>query len=160
MSEERAIKIVNKVTETNMIDYDTGEIVKQETILQGYGEKEPDYVKMYLKDITSLKDLPKGLDRVIYALLELMSYTNIIVLNSYIKKEIAENLEYKSVQVLNNNIAKLVKAEILYRKGTGTYQMNAKYFGRGKWEDIKEIRSQQVYTAKGREMETEIIYKD
>lgn len=158
MAEERALKIVNKVIETNMIDYDTGEIIKKEEILQGYGEKEPDYVKMYLKDITALKDLPKGLDRVIYALLEVMSYNNMIILNSFIKKKIAEQLGYKTVQVLNNNLNKLVKAEILFRQGTGTYQVNARYFGRGKWEDIKEIRSQQVYTAKGRDIKTEIIY--
>ncbi|MDX7993331.1 hypothetical protein, partial [Xenorhabdus littoralis] len=65
-----------------------------------------------------------------------------------------------SVQVLNNNINKLVKAEILFRKGTGTYEVNAKFFGRGKWDDIKEIRSQQTYTSKGRELKTEIIYND
>ncbi|WP_235676473.1 hypothetical protein [Bacillus mycoides] len=72
----------------------------------------------------------------------------------------AQELGYKTVQVLNNNINKLVNAEILFRKGTGTYQVNARYFGRGHWHDIQEIQLQQVYSAKGRELKTEITYKN
>ncbi|MEB9552340.1 hypothetical protein P4J22_23490 [Bacillus cereus] len=56
---------------------------------------------------------------------------NMIILNSFIKKKMAEELRYKTVQVLNNNINKLVNAEILFRHGTGTYRVNARYFGRG-----------------------------
>ncbi|MBD2794797.1 hypothetical protein, partial [Xenorhabdus szentirmaii] len=84
-------------------------------------------------DIIALNDLPKGLDKVINVLLKVMSYDNMIILNSFIKKQMAEELGYKTVQVLNNNINKLVNAEILFRKGTGTYQVNARYFGRGHW---------------------------
>lgn len=158
--EERALKVVNKVTERKIVDVESGEILREEEILQGYGEKEPDYVKMYLKDITALKDLPKGLDKVIYELLKIMHYNNVIVLNAYLKREIANSLGYKSVQVLSNYLGKLVNAGILFKLGTGTYEMNAQYFGRGKWENIKEIRSQQVYTAKGKDIKVEITHED
>ena len=53
-----------------------------------------------------------------------------------------QELGYKTVQILNNNINKLVNAEILFRKGTGTYQVNARYFGRDHWHNIQEIRLQ------------------
>ncbi|WP_456303280.1 hypothetical protein, partial [Xenorhabdus doucetiae] len=72
--------------------------------------------------IVALNNLPKGLDKVINVLLKTMSYDNMIILNSFIKKQMAQELGYKTVQVLNNNINKLVNAEILFRKGTGTYQ--------------------------------------
>ncbi|WP_144511819.1 replication/maintenance protein RepL [Bacillus thuringiensis] len=160
MQPERPLKKVSKVTKNKIIDINTGEIQEEEEIIDAYIDKEPDYVKIYLKDIVALNDLPKGLDRVINVLLKVMSYDNMIILNSFIKKQMAQELGYKTVQVLNNNINKLVNAEILFRKGTGTYQVNARYFGRGHWHDIQEIRLQQVYSAKGRELKTEITYKN
>ncbi|WP_220775679.1 replication/maintenance protein RepL, partial [Bacillus sp. BML-BC060] len=132
-------------------------IQEEAEIIHAYIDKEPDYVNNYLKDIVALNDLPKGLDRVINVLLKVMSYDNMSILNSFIKKQMAQELgSSKQSQVLNNNINKLVNAEILFRKGTGTYQVNARYFGRGHWHDIQEIRLQQVYSTKGRELKTEI----
>ncbi|MGM3026293.1 replication/maintenance protein RepL, partial [Bacillus cereus group sp. BC309] len=131
MQPERPLKKVSKVTKNKIIDINTGEIQEEEEIINAYIDKEPDYVKIYLKDIVALNDLPKGLDRVINVLLKVMSYDNMIILNSFIKKQMAQELGYKTVQVLNNNINKLVNAEILFRKGTGTYQVNARYFGGG-----------------------------
>ncbi|WP_144597648.1 MULTISPECIES: replication/maintenance protein RepL [Bacillus] len=159
MQQDRPLKKVSKISKSKIIDVNTGEIQEEEEIIDAYVEKEPDYVKLYLKDIVALNDLPKGLDRVINVLLKSMSYDNMIILNSFVKKQMTEELGYKTVQVLNNNINKLVKAEILFRKGTGTYQINALYFGRGHWHDIQEIRLQQIYSAKGRGFKTEITYK-
>ncbi|PFB94061.1 hypothetical protein CN296_24205 [Bacillus cereus] len=160
MQADRPLKKVSKVIKSKVVDITTGEIQEEEEIIDAYVDKEPDYVKIYLKDIVALNDLPKGLDRVINVLLKTMAYNNMIILNSFIKKQMAEELGYKTVQVLNNNINKLVNAEILFRQGTGTYQVNARYFGRGHWHDIQEIRLQQVYSAKGRDFKTEITYKN
>ncbi|MEJ9129506.1 replication/maintenance protein RepL [Bacillus thuringiensis] len=160
MQQDRPLKKVSKVTKSKTIDVNTGEIQEEEEIIDAYVDKEPDYVKLYLKDIIALNDLPKGLDKVINVLLKTMSYDNMIILNSFIKKQMTEELGYKTVQVLNNNINKLVNAEILFRKGTGTYQVNARYFGRGHWHDIQEIRLQQIYSTRGRDFKTEITYKN
>ncbi|MEK4678282.1 replication/maintenance protein RepL [Bacillus sp. FSL K6-2944] len=160
MQQNRPLKKVSKVTKSKIIDVNTGEIQEEEEIIDAYIDKEPDYVKLYLKDIIALNDLPKGLDKVINVLLKTMSYDNMIILNSFIKKQMTEELGYKTVQVLNNNINKLVNAEILFRKGTGTYQVNARYFGRGHWHDIQEIRLEQIYSSKGRDFKTEITYKN
>ncbi|PHD68088.1 replication/maintenance protein RepL [Bacillus toyonensis] len=160
MQQERPLKKVSKVTKSKIVDINTGEIQEEEKIIDAYIDKEPDYVKIYLRDIVALNDLPKGLDRVINVLLQTMSYGNMIILNSFIKKKMTEELGYKTVQVLNNNINKLVNAEILFRQGTGTYQVNSRYFGSGHWHDIQGIRLQQVYSAKGRDLKTEITYKN
>ena len=160
MQDNRPLKKVSRVITNKITDLNTGEITQEEELIDAYVDKEPDYVKLYLKDIVALNDLPKGLDRVINVLLKTMSYDNMIILNSFIKKQMTEELGYKTVQVLNNNINKLVNSEILFRKGTGTYQVNALYFGRGHWNDIQEIRLQQRYSEKGRDFKTEIIYKE
>jgi len=157
---ERPLKKVSRLIENKVTDIQTGEIKHREELVESFVDKEPDYVKLYLKDIVALNDLPKGLDRVINVLLKTMAYDNMIILNSYIKKQMTEELGYKSVQVLNNNINKLVNAEILFRKGTGTYQVNALYFGRGNWKDIQEIRLEQHYSNSGRNFKAEIRYKD
>lgn len=160
MQPEKEFKKITKVITNKVTDIRTGEILEEHENIEGYTEKEPDYVKLYLKDIVALNDLPKGLDRVINVLLKTMSYDNMIILNSFIKKQMTEELGYKTVQVLNNNINKLVNSGILFRKGTGTYQVNALYFGRGHWNDIKEIRLKQHYSKDGRNVEAEIVYKD
>ncbi|MBD2798788.1 hypothetical protein ID856_20225, partial [Xenorhabdus sp. 18] len=72
---------------SKIIDVNTGEIQEEEEIIDAYVDKEPDYVKLYLKDIIALNDLPKGLDKVINVLLKTMSYDNMIILNSFIKKQ-------------------------------------------------------------------------
>lgn len=160
MQPERPLKKVTKIIRNKVTDMNTGEVKQEEESVEAYVDKEPDYVKLYLKDIVALNDLPKGLDRVINVLLKTMSYDNMIILNSFIKKQMTAELGYKTVQILNNNINKLVNAEILFRKGTGTYQVNALYFGRGNWNDIQEIRLQQRYSKEGKDFKAEIIYKD
>ncbi|HDR4949177.1 TPA: replication/maintenance protein RepL, partial [Bacillus cereus] len=83
MQQDRPLKKVSKVTKSKIIDVNTGEIQEEEEIIDAYVDKEPDYVKLYLKDIIALNDLPKGLDKVINVLLKTMSYDNMIILNSF-----------------------------------------------------------------------------
>ncbi len=85
MQADRPLKKVSKITKSKIVDITTGEIQEEEEIIDAYVDKEPDYVKLYLKDIVALNDLPKGLDRVINVLLKTMAYDNMIILNSFIK---------------------------------------------------------------------------
>ncbi|NKW87972.1 hypothetical protein HB671_26905, partial [Bacillus cereus] len=56
MQPERPLKKVSKVTKNKIIDINTGEIQEEEEIINAYIDKEPDYVKIYLKDIVALND--------------------------------------------------------------------------------------------------------
>lgn len=89
-----------------------------------------------------------------------MAYDNIIVLNAYIKKQMAEELGFNTVQSLNNNINKLVKEGIMIRKGTGTYEMNPFLFGRGSWDNIKKIRFQVIFEEGKISQKADFDYKD
>ncbi|WP_186673943.1 hypothetical protein [Sporosarcina sp. BP05] len=137
-------KITREITE-KIIDQTTGELLIEKNTEEAYVSKEPDFIKLYLDNILMINNLPNGLQKSLNVLLKRMGYDNIVVLNAYIKKQMAEELEYKTVQSLNNNINKLVQQGIMIRKGTGTYEMNSFLFGRGTWDNIKKIRLNLVF---------------
>lgn len=151
-------KKVTKETIEKILDSSTGEILQEKFVQQIYLDKEPNYVKLYIDNLILLNGLPKGTTDTIMELLKYMSYENTIVLNSFIKKEIAESLGFKTVQSLDNNINKLVKKGILDRIGRGTFRANAFLFGKGDWNDIKQIRFEIVFSENGIEQKANFEY--
>lgn len=133
------------------IDSNTGEIMhhyKQKNIRV---EREPDYIKLYLKDLLYLQDLPKKNNALLLALLTRGQYNSKskcmqVYLNSQMKQEICEevNMALDSIQ---NTLGMLVKGQILIRIGRGTYGFNPYFFGRGKWADISKARIEIDYSA-------------
>jgi hypothetical protein len=140
-NQKKKIKKEIKETVTN----EDGEKLHQKHIEEAYISKEPDFIKVYLDNILLINNLPSGIQKTLNVLLKRMAYDNVVVLNAYIKKEMAKELDFKTVQSLNNNINKLVKEGIMFRKGTGTYEMNPFLFGRGSWENIKKIRFEVIF---------------
>lgn len=153
-------KRVSKETLEKILDSSTGEVLQERFVQQVYQDKEPNYVKLYIDNLILLNGLPKGTTDTIVELLKYMSYENTIVLNSFIKKEIAESLGFKTVQSLDNNINKLVKKGILDRIGRGTFRANAFLFGKGDWNDIKQIRFEIVFGKNGIEQKASFEYNE
>lgn len=151
-------KISKEVKET--VTNDDGEKLFQKHIEESYVSKEPDYVKIYLDNILQINNLSSGIQKTLNVLLKRMAYDNIVVLNAYIKKQMAEELGFNTVQSLNNNINKLVKEGIMNRKGTGTYEMNPFLFGRGSWDNIKKIRFQVIFEEGKISQKADFDYKD
>ncbi len=139
------------------VDTTTGEIKEVETTTerQVQIEREPDFIKLYIKDICKLNDIPKTPHRLLNELLKYTSYENKILLPSAIKKEIASKLN-TSVQVVDNSLSKLTKKEILKRVGTGVYMLNPFFFGKGKWTDIKKVRMVWEYGEEERRVLSEV----
>lgn len=127
-----------------------GVIEQTETIKSIKIPKEEDYIKLYIKHINYLNNLPQGLDPLIYCLLEYVTYGNKIVINSSIKRAIAQKLN-KEFNTINQYMTKLVKHDILIREDRGVYILNPALYGKGKWEDIIKLR---------KELELNITYKD
>ena len=152
-------KRVTKETVEKTVDLTTGEIVTEKFIQEGWSDKEPNYVKLYIDNLILLNGLPKGTSDTIFELLKYMSYENTIILNSFIKKEIANSLGFKTIQSLDNNINKLVKKGIIERIGRGTYRANAFIFGKGDWNDIKQIRFEIVFGENGIGQKADFEYK-
>lgn len=150
-SPSNQVSRVTKEHHTRTIN-EEGEIKFEKNEKDVVVEREPDYIKLYIDGILLLTDLPKGMNDALQHLLRGMSYQNIIVLNSGIKRMIAADLGITTGR-LNNIISQLSKKEIMKRIETGVYRLNPKIFGRGKWQDIKKIRMEVEFSP---ETETEI----
>jgi len=124
---------------TETVNKETGEITQTSTAKVFKAEAEPNYIKMYLQDLTYLNKLPKGIDSILFELLKYINYEQEIIINKGIKSRIAEKLE-KSESYINNSIVKLVKSEMLIRKDRGIYEINSYIFGKGSWKDIIKHR--------------------
>jgi hypothetical protein len=117
----------------------TGEILTQKSYTKSIIEREPDFVKVYLKDIVRLKDLPKNSENVLNLLLKSMSYKNIIPAYAPIKRMICSELDMK-MDTLNRAIDNLYKAGVLIRVERGIYMADPNLFGKGEWKDINNLR--------------------
>ncbi|MGV3329975.1 replication/maintenance protein RepL, partial [Streptococcus suis] len=144
---------------TRTITDEDGSIRYQEEDLTVNWGKEPNYIKLYLDTVLYLKDLPKGLNTILYALLKRMSYGNQLVLNAALKRQIAEEIDL-SVSSINNAITKFVKGELLERIDTGLYRVNPHLFGKGEWKDIAKIRLEVAFDSEGKTIMSEIERKE
>lgn len=150
------------------IDAQTGEVLEMEQSIgtRTIYKQEPPYIKLYLQDILYLNDVPKSLTNVMYALLNYVTYADqengmCIPLNGFIKQQIREKCGMDNPRTLNNALSKLVKGNILKRIGSGTYQLNPYFFGKGDWKDIANIRATWSYDIiNGRTFQTAITYKE
>ena len=101
--------------------------------------KEEPYIKLYIRHINYLNNLPKGMDNITYEVIKRTNYENEIIINSEIKRRIAKKLG-KTFNTINQYITKLVQHDILIRTGKGVYILNPLFYGKGKWKDILELR--------------------
>lgn len=131
-------KVVFEETKT-VIDEQTGEVFRSENTKVSFADREPDYVKLYVKDIIRLQDLPPSTDKVLMEIIGQMGYSNIFAAYAPIKRVMSRNLGL-SINTLNKSIDMLYKKGILVRVERGVYMVDPNLFARGKWEDIKKIR--------------------
>lgn len=130
---------MNKVIETYEVVDENGQVRSRSktSIFKG---QEPNYIKLYLQDISYLHDIPKSHTNVLYELLSYVTYgTNEISLSSGAKKRIVES-SGMSMSSLNNNLSLLAKNGLIERIGTGMFRLNPFLFGKGDWKSIKELR--------------------
>lgn len=139
---------VSKSTIIQHVDQDTGEVIDL-VKTQTFGiEKEPPYIKMYVDDITRLKDLPPGMSKILMELIKSMGYNNVIPTYKPIKQMICARLGIR-MDYLNKAISTFHKKGLLIRLHRGIYVADPELFARGKWEDIKNLRLVVEYAEDG-----------
>ncbi len=121
------------------IDYETGEIKEEVEYTTIKIPKEDNYIKLYIKYITYMHNLPKGLHPIIYELIKYVNYDNKIIINKDVKETIAKRLKIKE-NTIKQHIYNLSKENILIRVAQATYILNPYIFGKGNWKDIYELR--------------------
>ena len=147
------------------VDGQTGELLKLEHSegTRTIYKQEPPYIKLYIQDVLYLKDMPKGLTNVVYALLENAMFADKglrIYLPTGLKKELISKIGTTKA-AFDNALTKLCKGEIIRRVDIGVYELNPFFFGKGEWKDIDRIRATWNYDAiKGRTFQAVITRKD
>lgn len=139
-----------------------GELQSYQKDTSFYVDTEPPYVKMYLDTILYLKDLPRTHNPILHCVLMRIPWANQtqdIAINAHIKRQIAEEVGC-SISKVNNALSDLVKGEVMYRVGVGTYQVNPHFFGRGQWTDIEKLRLSVTFDGKGTTIMGEIERKN
>lgn len=144
-------KKVNQILQSEKVDYKTGEVTEIQTDVSFTVDREPDYIKLYLKDVLYLKDIPQSLSSFLMALVKRVTYAsedwgNCVVLNSSIREAVRKECNYKSMQSVYNNTRKLIKGEILEEVAKDIYRLNPYLFGRGDWREIEKIRAEVSYS--------------
>lgn len=142
MSKQR----IDKQVYTEAIITQEGEVVSSKTVYKT--QTEPDFVKLYIDCVFTVKGVKKGFNPIFLAFLEYMSYSDInrkyggqiIYVNKAMKTAIATKVGLSIVSV-NNAITDFVKKGIFKRVDVGTYQVNPNIVGKGEWKDIKNIRA-------------------
>lgn len=150
-------RVTNTISRT--VVNEDGQITHQEEDKTINWGSEPNYIKVYLDTILYLKDLPKGLNGILYAFLKRMAYGNQLVVNAALKRQIAKELDL-SLSSINNAISKFVKGELLIREDTGLYLVNPHLFGKGEWKDIAKIRLEVTFDSEGKTIMSEIERKE
>lgn len=154
--------IVQKISTTT--DSEGRTQMQQVTIVRKTGS-EPDFVKMYLKFATHLRFLTARERDVLGELLIRMDYNNNVSVPNGIREDICRSLKmFKkkdggncknglshlddfgspllSIGGLNVVLNKLCKHQVISRLSKGVYTINPQLFGKGKWMDIQQIRTE------------------
>lgn len=145
---------------------DKGELISKRANRTLSWGAEPPYIKLYLKDILYLTDIPNKHESVLYQLLKRMTYAGEkngmeVVVNSSLKRRIAKELGFKNIGSISNAITDLVKGKVLIRKDVGIYQFNSYFFGKGDWQDIANLRLEINYNEiEGRTFKAVCDYED
>jgi hypothetical protein len=131
-------KILFSSTE-EMIDAQTGEIIKIKRYTSALVEKEPPHVKIYLQDIVKLNDLPPAAVKVLNMLIQNMGYNNMVPMLKPFKEVICKSLNIK-MNTLDKIIGMLKDKQIIHQFARGLYILDPYLFAKGRWENIKNLR--------------------
>lgn len=143
-------KIITEHT-TNDVNPETGELIPRKDYQVAILSTEDKYYKFYREGLRYISDMPLECHRVLYALLDNMSYVDQkveglgdygmhIFLNVDIKRAIAKSLGMGNYRSIDNTIQMLLKGDVITRIGKGIFRPNPYIVGRGAWRDILNLR--------------------
>ena len=144
-----------------IVDIETGEVKYEQQHITYKIKSEPDFVKVYLKDLLYLFGLAKYNIGVLLWMMQHVTYASdqyglCTALNSTLKKDMMKALGIKHQGTIDNILSELAKKDVIQRVGRGVYRLNPYLFGRGDWHDITKIRMMVEYTIDGKTIEGEL----
>ncbi len=129
-------------------DFETGEVIKKEIFRKEVANKEQ-FIRAYVNDIGALAKCSGSEQSLILCSLKYLDYsTNEMILNKERRLEICECGGIKE-STFNCSLSRLVRKNILIKKGSGTYILNPKIFFYGRDLDrASVIQATLVYIIK------------
>ncbi len=125
-------------------DISTGEI-----------SEEPNFVKLYIDDLCKVKGLSANQHMIFSFMLQNMNWDNLVGYGAYTKASFLK-INNLANQTFNNNVASLVKANLIERVGRGEFRVNKKYAVKVEWSKVQSISWTTKYTKSGRVEKVEI----
>ncbi|WP_305843170.1 hypothetical protein [Photobacterium leiognathi] len=120
------------------IDVETGEI-----------RYEPDFVKLYIKELCSVKGLSAVQNEMFKFMLRNMNHENLVSYGSITKNKFLEEHNIKST-TFNNNIKGLILSGLIERVAIGEFRVNKKYAVKVDWAKVQEIKWETTYNNCGK----------
>lgn len=143
------------ITEISAMEYnaETGKYEVVRTQQVAVMATEDKFYKFYYEGLVYIADMPLECHRVLYALLDNMTYVDQkveglgeygmhIFLNADIKRGIAKSLGIKNYRSIDNTIQLLLKGNVLIRIGKGIFRPNPYIIARGAWKEIAHLRAE------------------
>lgn len=119
------------------LDESTGELIS-----------EPEFVKVYIRDLSRVKGLNATQHEIFNFMLLNMNYDNVVAYGSKTKEHFLKFHGIKS-QTFNNNIASLISSGMIERISRGEFRVNKKYAAKVDWSKVQSIEWTSVYTKDG-----------
>ena len=120
------------------IDVKTGEI-----------KYEPDFFKLYIKELCSVKGLSALQSEMFKFMLLNMNHENLVSYSSIKKNKFLDEQKIKPT-TFNNNIKGLILSGLIKRAAIGEFIVNKKYTVKADWEKIQEIKWETTYNKSGK----------
>ena len=154
-------KKITRITETNVTDLSTGEVVSKEEKQTYKLPQEPAYVKFYLEDIGNIHGLSKAESDVLFALSRLIGWDGIVSISkARFEKSIAPYTDNLKHQSFKNILNRLILKGLFVRVGRGELEANPYIFAKGEWSEVykrrKEIKLEITYDENGRKIFTQL----
>lgn len=121
-----------------VFDTSTGEVVR-----------EPDFVKVYIKDLCAINGI-RGVQYSIFNfMLENMNYHNEVSFGKSTKERFLTKHQIKN-QTFNNYVGNLISANLIERIGRNEFRVNKKYAVKVDWSKVQSIKWKTEYAADGK----------
>ncbi|SFP99655.1 replication/maintenance protein RepL [Hydrogenimonas thermophila] len=133
--------------EREIVDNQTGEVLKTEQDRIIKVSKTPDFVMMFTENLGALMRLTKSEISVLSVILQrYVMRGNAVVLDTKIRKLIVEAAELKSLSTLRTILYNLKKKQIFLENETdGLLYINPYLFGKGSWNEIRKLRQEFIW---------------
>lgn len=110
---------------------------------------EPDFIKLYIRELCSIKGMTSAQTRMFNFMLMNMNWDNVVGYGSRTKEQFMAENGMKN-QTFNNNVSALIKAGLIERIGRGEFRINKKYAVKVEWSKVQSIEWTTRYTKAGK----------